>query len=115
MTQGFDAQDIPYFESCSSSMACDMEEMSSESSKKVKDMDEMTSEASWTAVTRGNEKDVWSPEPEGEAEKPEATGLGSEVKGVPANPEGESCHRYPQAKNGKEGKRKSNKNGEEGK
>ena len=33
--------------SCSSSMACDMEEVSSESSKKMKDMDETTSEGSF--------------------------------------------------------------------
>ena len=56
--QGSDAQDTLSFESCSSSMACDMEEVSSESSKKMKDMDEITSEASWTAVTKGKEKEV---------------------------------------------------------
>ena len=44
----------------------------------MKDMDETTSEASWTAVTKGKEKEVWSLEPEGEAEKPEATGLGEQ-------------------------------------
>ena len=37
-------------------------------------------------------------EPEGEAEKPEAIGLGSEVKGVSVNPEGESRHRHVRAK-----------------
>ena len=58
----------------------------------------MTSEASWTAVTRGKEKEVWSLEPEGEAEKPETTGLGSEVEGFSANPEGEDRHRYARAK-----------------
>ena len=52
MRNGFDTQDTLSFESCSSSMACDMEEVSSESSKKMKDMDEITSEASWTAVTK---------------------------------------------------------------
>ena len=67
-------------------MAYDMEEMSSESSKKMKDTDETTSEDSWTAVTKGKEQEVWSLEPEGEAEKPEATGLGSEVKGVSVKP-----------------------------
>ena len=56
-------------------MACDMEEVCSESSKKMKDMDETTSEASWTAVTKGKEKEVWSLEPEGEGEKLEAIGL----------------------------------------
>ena len=74
-----DAQDTSSFESRLSSMARDMEELSSESSKKMKDMDETTSEPSWTAVTKGKEKAVWSLEPESEAEKPEATGLGSEV------------------------------------
>ena len=79
-------------ESCSSSMACDMEEVYSESSRKMKDMDETTSEASWTTVTEGKEKKVWRLQPDGEAEKPEATGLWSEVKGVSVNPEGESRH-----------------------
>ena len=54
--QGSDAQDTLSFESCSSSMACDMEEVSSESSRKMNDMDEITPEASWTAVTEGKEK-----------------------------------------------------------
>ena len=58
----------------------------------MKDMDETTPEASWTTVTAGSQKEVWSLEPEGEAEKPEATGLGSEVKGVSVNPEGEGRH-----------------------
>ena len=40
-----DARDILSFESYSSSMTCDIEEMCS------KDMDETTSEASWTTVT----------------------------------------------------------------
>ena len=57
---GSDAEDTLSFESCSSSMACDMEEVSSESSKKMKDMDETTSEASWTAVTKGKGKGVES-------------------------------------------------------
>ena len=58
-----DAQDNFSFESCSSSIACDMEEVSSESAKKMKDMDEITSEASWIAVTKEKEKErceVWS-------------------------------------------------------
>ena len=53
-----DAQDTHSSDSCSSSMACDMEEVSSDSSKKMKDMEETTSEASWTAVTKGKEKEV---------------------------------------------------------
>ena len=56
--QGPDAQDTLLFESCSSSMVCDVEEVSSESSKKMKDMDETTSEATWTTVTKGKEKRV---------------------------------------------------------
>ena len=40
---------------------------------------------------------MWSLEPEGEAEKPEAIGLGSEVKDVSVNPEGESRHRHVRA------------------
>ena len=60
-----DARDTLSFESFSSSMACDMEEMSSESSEKMKDMDETTPEASWTAVTKGKEQQPWSLEPVG--------------------------------------------------
>ena len=40
------AQDTLSFESCSSSMACDLEEVSSESSKRMKTWNETTSEAS---------------------------------------------------------------------
>ena len=40
---------------------------------------------------------MWSLEPESEAEKPEAIGLGSELKGVSVNPEGESRHRHVRA------------------
>ena len=69
-----DARDTLSFESCSFSMACDMEEVCSESSKKMKDVDETTSEA------RGKEKEVRRLEPEGEAEKPEARGLWGDVK-----------------------------------
>ena len=94
MRIGFDAQDILSFESCPSSMACDMEEVSSESSKKMKDMEETTSKASWTIVTTGKEKEVW----EGEAEKPEATVLWNEAEGVSVNAEGESHHEQTRAK-----------------
>ena len=51
-----DAQDNFFVASCSSSNACDIEEVSSESLKKMKDTDEITSEASWTAVTKEKEK-----------------------------------------------------------
>ena len=73
----------------------------------------------WSFVDRRDKrerkKEVWRLEPEGEAEEPEATGLGSEVKGFSVNPEGESRHRHVRAKKSKEGKRESNKNGKEGK
>ena len=49
-------------ESCSPSMACDMEEVCSP--RKMQDKEEATSEASWTAVTKGKEKEVWRLEPE---------------------------------------------------
>ena len=70
-----DSRDTISVESCSSSMACEKEEVCSESSRKIKDMDETTSEA----VTKGKEKEVWRLELEGEAEKLEAIGLWSEV------------------------------------
>ena len=60
-------------------------------------MDETTSEASWTAVTKGKEKEMWRLEPEGEAETPEAIGLESEVNSVSMNPEGERRHRHVRA------------------
>ena len=47
------------FESCMSSVACDMEEVSSESLRKMHDKEEITPEASWTAVTKGKGKEVW--------------------------------------------------------
>ena len=97
-------------ESCSPSMACDMEEVCSESSRKMQDKEETASEASWTAVTKGKEKEVWRLEPEGEAERPEATVPGNGVEGVSVNPEGEGRHRQVR----EEGQKKSNTNGREG-
>ena len=47
---------------------------------------------------KAKEIEVWRLEQEGEAEKPEATGLGSQVKGVSKNPEGESRHGQVRAK-----------------
>ena len=102
-------------ESCSSSMACDMEEVCSESSRKMKDMEETTSETSWTAVTKGKDEVVWTLELEGETERPGAIVPLNGAEGVSVNPEGESRHRLARAKMGKEGKRESNKNGREGK
>ena len=58
MRNGFDTQDTLSFESCSFSMACDMEEVNSESSRKMQDKEETTSEASWTAVTKGKGNEV---------------------------------------------------------
>ena len=101
-------------ESCSSSMACDMEEVISECSRMMREKEETTSEASWTAMTQGKENEVWRLEPDGEAEKPEAAAPWSGVKGVSVNPEGESCPRAGASKDGKEGKRESHKNGREG-
>ena len=56
-------------------------------------------------------KKVWSLKPEGEAEKPEARGLGSEVKGVSVNPEGENRHRHVRAKTARTEREKSKKIG----
>ena len=92
MRNGLDTQDTLSFESCSSSMSCDMEEVSSESSKMMKDVEETTSEASWTAVTKGKGKELWRLDPEGEAEKPEVTVLWNEAEGVSVNPEGKFHH-----------------------
>ena len=51
-----DARDTMSVESCSSSMTCDMEEVCSDSLRKMRDMEETTSEASWTTVTKGEDK-----------------------------------------------------------
>ena len=91
-------EDTISFESCSSSMACDMEEVSLESSRKMQDKEEITFEASWIAVTQGRGKEVWRLEPEGEAEKPEVTVLWNEAEGVSVNAEGESHHKQTRAK-----------------
>ena len=79
-------------ESCSLSRAGDMEEVCTESSRKMQDKEETASEASWTAVTKGQEKEVWTLEPEGEAESLEATVPWNGAEGVSVNPEGESRH-----------------------
>ena len=86
-------------ESCSPSMTCDMGEVCSKLSRKMQDKEETASEASWTAVTKGGEKEVWRLEPEGEAEKLGAIGLWNEAESVSVNPEGESRHRHARAKN----------------
>ena len=49
-------------------------------------------------VIKGKGIEVWRLEMKGEAEKLEAIGLGSEVKGVSVNLEGESRHRHVRAK-----------------
>ena len=51
-----DARDTISVESCSCSMACDMEEVCLECSRKTIDMDETSSEASWTAVIKGKKE-----------------------------------------------------------
>ena len=48
----------------------------------------MQSEALWTAVTQGKEKKVWRLDPEGEAERLEATVPWNEAEGFPVNSEG---------------------------
>ena len=59
---------------------------------RCKTPEETTSEAAWTAVTKGKEKEVWRLEPEGEAEKLEATGLWNEAEGTFVDLEGECRH-----------------------
>ena len=60
-------------------------------------MDETSSEASWTAATKGKEKQVWSLGREGEAVTREAIDWSGEVKGVSVNSEGESRHGHVRA------------------
>ena len=98
MRNGSDARDSMFVESCSSSMACDMEEVGSESSRKMRDKEETTFEVSWTAVTKGKEKELWRLEPEGEAEKLEATAPWNGMKGLSVNLEGGSRHGQVRAK-----------------
>ena len=99
-----DARDNMSVELCSPSMAGDREEGCSESSRKMQDKEETTSEASWTEARKGKEKllvtcsrvpaghslgRMWwcyagegCGEPEGEAERPEATVPWNEKEGV---------------------------------
>ena len=99
--------------SCSSSMACDREEVCSGFFEENAGQGGDTSEASWTAVTKGKEK-CGGFEPEGEAESPEATVPWNEAEGVSMNLEGEGRHEQVRTKNHKEGKRKSSKDGRKG-
>ena len=78
-----DARDIMSVESCSPSMACDMEEAGSESSRKMQDEEETTSEASWRL---------------------EATVPWNGAEGVSVNPEGESRHGQVLAKMARKGR-----------
>ena len=71
--------------------------MGSDSSRKVQDKEETTSEASWTAVTKGKEKEMWRLGPEGEAERPEATFSWNDAEGFSVNPEGEGRHEQVRA------------------
>ena len=89
-------------------------EVCSESSRKMRDKEETTSEASWIAVTKGKEKEVWRLEPEVGAERPEATVPWKGAEGVSVNPEGESRHWQARAKITREGNRTSNRNGRKG-
>ena len=83
---GLDTQDTLSFESCSSSMACDMELVRSESSRRC-----MTRR---TAVRKRGVEAVT----EGDAEKQEitVTVLWNEAEGVSMNLEGESTSRHDQ-------------------
>ena len=54
--------------------------------------EETTFEALWTAVTKGKEEEVWELEPDGEAERPEATVPWIGAEGVSVDPEDESLH-----------------------
>ena len=81
-SQGSEVLDTMSFESCASSIACDLEEVSLEAPKKI-DMEEVMSEASGTAVTRGKGKEGWNLEPEREAEKSEGTAVWSEERASP--------------------------------
>ena len=98
---GFDTQDTLSVESCMSSVACDMEELSSESSRKMQDKEETTSEVSGTAFSK--RKKGWRLEPEGETETTEVTVWWDEAEGVAVTPESESLHEQTQVKStGKE-------------
>ena len=93
-----DVRDFLSVESCSPSMACDVEGACSESSRKMQDKQETTSDVSWTEVTKGKEKEMWRLKPEGEAARTEATVPWNGVEGVSVNPEGESRHVQVRAK-----------------
>ena len=109
---GPDTQDTLSFESCMSSVACDMEEVSSESSRKMQDKEETASEVSWTAIAKKKEKDGWRLEPEGETETPEVT-FWDEAEGVAVTPEGESLHEQTHVKSTRREREAPGEEGEE--
>ena len=72
--------------SCSSSLAFDTDEAMSASSKMAKEAGEAMSESSWTALAKGQEKDWWSIDLEGDMEKLEVVGPWSGTEGGSMDP-----------------------------
>ena len=83
-----DTQDTLSSESCMSSAACDIEEMSSETSRRTQEKEETMPDGLLL------QKDGWRLEPEGETETPEVTVWWNEAEGVAVTPEGASTSKH---------------------
>ena len=73
--------DYSAFGSCSSYLALHTDEAMSAFSRMAQEVDEATSESSWTALAKGEQRDWWSIDLEGEVEELEVCGLWSGTKG----------------------------------
>ena len=73
----------------------------------AQDADDAMSESSWTSPVKGNERDWWSVDLEGDTEKLEVEGLLPGTEGDPWILKGRRTHRPARAKTAKEGKRES--------
>ena len=87
-----------FVELCAPSRACDREEVVSDSWRTMQEREETMSEASWIAMTKGKGKETWRLEPEGEAERQEATVPWNVAEGFSVNPQGEGRHEQVRAK-----------------
>ena len=86
-----DLQDLLSFQSCRSSVVDHVKNVSLDSPSNIQDVQVVMSETAGKA-TRGEEKDAWKLEPEGETETLETKVVPNGVEGVQVDPEGEGRH-----------------------
>ena len=93
-----------------SSVACDMEVMSSETSRRVQEKEETVPEASWTAVAKRKEKEEWAGTRRGNSDAGSHSFVEQDVS---VNPEGESHHERIQTKSTRREREAPGEEGEE--